>query len=190
ESLQQILNNLPSEYEIEFADMMRLKLGFTHTSSCPASLIDDLKKLLCLHAKDMTLFFRLLSGFDPDDTDCHLPELLRPAFYGTHEMSLETMRSYQDWETRYRDGLLQDSCDQQQRILLMNSINPAFVPRNYLAQQAIDAAEAGDMSIFSFLLNTLEKPYQDPSAANAHLAAKRPQWAANKAGCSMLSCSS
>ncbi|MDP3518627.1 MAG: YdiU family protein [Pseudohongiella sp.] len=190
ETLQQILNNLPSEYEMEFADMMRLKLGFTHTSSCPVSLIDDLKKLLCLHATDMTLFFRLLSGFVPEDSDCHLPELLRPAFYDIHEMSLETMRSYQDWETRYRDGLLQDSCDQQQRKLLMNSINPAFVPRNYLAQQAIDAAEAGDMSIFSFLLNTLEKPYQDPSAANAHLAAKRPQWAANKAGCSMLSCSS
>ncbi|MDO9477924.1 MAG: YdiU family protein [Pseudohongiella sp.] len=190
ESLQQILNNLPSEYEIEFADMMCLKLGFTHTSRCPVNLIDDLKKLLCLHPTDMTLFFRLLSGFVPEDTDCHLPELLRPAFYDPHEMSLETMRSYQDWETRYRDGLLQDTYDQQQRKLLMNSINPAFVPRNYLAQQAIDAAEAGDMSIFSFLLNTLEKPYQDPSAANAHLAAKRPQWAANKAGCSMLSCSS
>jgi uncharacterized protein YdiU (UPF0061 family) len=73
---------------------------------------------------------------------------------------------------------------------MMNSVNPAYVPRNYLAQQAIDAAEAGDIHVFTKLLNVLEQPYHQQSSADAYASSKRPEWAVNKAGCSMLSCSS
>ena len=72
----------------------------------------------------------------------------------------------------------------------MYSVNPAFVPRNYLAQQSIDAAEAGDIHVFTKLLGVLEKPYLQQSSAEAYAGLKRPEWAVNKAGCSMLSCSS
>lgn len=190
ESLQAILDKLPSEYDGQYADMMRLKLGFSQANNCPVSLIDELQTLLCLQPTDMTLFFRLLSRFDPQDPECRVTELVGPAFYKTAEMSSLILRSYQTWENRYRFALMQESQNQQQRLLLMNSVNPAFVPRNYLAQQAIDAAEAADLSVLNELLAALENPYQEPSPANRHLGSKRPDWAANKAGCSMLSCSS
>lgn len=188
-SLQAILDKLPGEYEREYTDMMRLKLGFRQAHNCPVSLIDDLQTLLCLQPTDMTLFFRLLSGFDPQNPECRLSELLQPAFYDAGETSTQTLRSYQVWETAYRHGLLQESGDQQRRSL-MNSVNPAFVPRNYLAQQAIDAAEAADLSVLNELLATLGNPYQEPVPTNQHFGSKRPDWAVNKAGCSMLSCSS
>ena len=71
----------------------------------------------------------------------------------------------------------------------MNSVNPNYVLRNYMAQLAIDKAEHGDSSMVSELLELLRYPY-DERSENQEYAVKRPEWARNRPGCSMLSCSS
>ena len=72
----------------------------------------------------------------------------------------------------------------------MAAVNPAFVLRNYLVQQAIDGLEQGDRSEFDALSRLLKRPYEDLAKADERFAARRPEWATNRAGCSMLSCSS
>ncbi len=71
----------------------------------------------------------------------------------------------------------------------MNSVNPKYVLRNYLAQVAIEKAEKNDFSEIYNLLDFLRKPYDEQPEKEAYFA-QRPEWARNKAGCSMLSCSS
>ncbi|MEQ2182029.1 Protein adenylyltransferase SelO-1, mitochondrial [Goodea atripinnis] len=87
------------------------------------------------------------------------------------ETSQEELRARQaqewtSWITLYRKRLaceLEGQSDvqvlQEERVRVMNSTNPRVVLRNYIAQNAIEAAENGDFSEVQRVLKVLEKPF-------------------------------
>jgi uncharacterized protein YdiU (UPF0061 family) len=93
------------------------------------------------------------------------------------------------WLRRYAARVRQEGIAPATRVQRMNAANPKYVFRNYLAQLAIDALEKGDASVLERLLQVLRRPY-DEQPAHEELAARRPEWARQRAGCSALSCSS
>jgi uncharacterized protein YdiU (UPF0061 family) len=135
------------------------------------ALVSELFAVLAERETDFTIFFRNLAT----------PTLasLRAAFY-TEDPRHERLEAWlQKYNARVRNEPRQG----------MNAVNPKYVFRNYLAQQAIDALERGDASVLERLMQVLKKPY-DEQPEHQELAARRPEWARHKAGCSALSCSS
>ncbi|MBM4291642.1 MAG: YdiU family protein [Deltaproteobacteria bacterium] len=72
----------------------------------------------------------------------------------------------------------------------LGATNPALTPRNFLTQEAVDAAERGDLSPLWALLEALRDPYAPLTGRRASFARRRPAWALERFGCSALSCSS
>jgi uncharacterized protein YdiU (UPF0061 family) len=93
------------------------------------------------------------------------------------------------WLERYAARVAVEKLGDGERRQRMNAVNPLYVPRNYLVHEVIEATAGGDRSALGELLDVLRRPYTE-QPGKARFAAKRPQWAVNKPGCSMLSCSS
>ena len=134
---------------------------------------------------DMTLFFTALS-----ESDSAAPSLapFEAAFYDPKK-NAEHADSFMRWLSEYAGAVRAQGEPADSRRARMRAANPRYVLRNYLAQLAIDRAAAGDAGGIEELLEVLRRPYtEQPGKEN--LAARRPDWARNRAGCSMLSCSS
>ena len=188
EPLNKILNGYAVNYEQLWQEMMQAKLGFdTLIAESDAVLFNRLEKLMMSIDVDMTLFYRALSSL-PQQANLWQAHFCA-CFYQDEPLADNYFEPFSVWLSDYQQRLTLNNSTQQQRQQAMNAVNPKFVLRNYLAQQAIEKAEQGDYLMIEELLQVLQRPY-DEQKSFEHFAEKRPAWAKNKAGCSMLSCSS
>jgi uncharacterized protein YdiU (UPF0061 family) len=161
------------------------KFGLASFGATEKALITRAWELMRKAETDFTLFFRALARIEPLQPEA---DVLAEAFYDPAEFARLRPR-WQDWLSDYATLLPTDATPLAARRAAMNAVNPARVLRNYLAQEAIDRAEAGDLSRLQQLQAALREPYRDDPRF-ADCAGKRPDWARSRPGCSMLSCSS
>jgi uncharacterized protein YdiU (UPF0061 family) len=155
-----------------------------------ASLVDELTELLAAVETDMTLFYRHLSDVPLEaETDAARLAPLEVAFYDPANVGAEHRARWASWLRRYAARVGEEGIPDAERKQAMDRANPKFILRNYVAQLAIDAAERGDGSVVLELLDVLKRPF-DEHPGKEQYAGKRPEWARNRPGCSMLSCSS
>ncbi|WP_246073337.1 protein adenylyltransferase SelO [Formosa sediminum] len=188
ESLQAVLDDYKTNFESQSLQMMRSKLGLFEADESDLQLIQDLEDALHSAEIDMTLFFRNLSKFEKGKPSNGL-QLINEAFYNSAAITSELEAVWKRWFKRYAERLQKESESDVERALKMNRVNPKYVLRNYMAQLAIDDAEQGDYALVDELFNLLKNPYDEQPEYQKWFA-KRPEWARNKVGCSMLSCSS
>jgi uncharacterized protein YdiU (UPF0061 family) len=154
------------------------KLGLTEANE---ELLVPMFEALGEAETDFTLFFRNLASLPLEQPSL---EPLRRAFYADQPRPL-----LESWLQRYAARVREEGAALATRVQRMNRVNPKYVPRNYLAQLAIDALQNGDASVLERLMNVLKRPY-DEQPEHDELAERRPEWARHRAGCSALSCSS
>lgn len=190
--LEQILRNFVDYYHHQWLNMLASKVGLPHyDEATDSAMLEELLALLAMVETDMTLFFRHLANLEQtrDYAQSELLEVIWAAYYLPDTLSSEYKTRMTQWLTDYQIRLTTLDISDKQRKAQMNKVNPKYVLRNYLAQQAIDKAHQGDYSMVQQLLKVMRKPYDDQPEHEV-FAAKRPEWARVKAGCSMLSCSS
>ncbi len=192
EPLEQALQSYADHFQSGYQRMMANKLGFADSSDDVQRLADELLGLLQTVETDMTLFYRGLGKLDLDQQPLSseaVREALQNAWYQPGQIGQDYLQQLEQWLKTYQQLLSMQTIPDTQRQQLMNSVNPQYVLRNYLAQQAIDKVVEGDNSLLHQLHEVLRKPYDEQPGMD-DFAAKRPEWARHKPGCSMLSCSS
>jgi uncharacterized protein YdiU (UPF0061 family) len=183
------LDRFATVYAERYAEMNQAKFGLLDPQAGDDEIIRDGFALLFNAEMDFTRFFRALGRMPrvlPPDRSAS--GLLGDVFYDATKAAAreDELRA---WLSRWHERVSHGSSDPVRRERAMRAVNPSIILRNYLSQQAIDAAEQGDFSGIGALLTALRTPYDD-GAATSPFDALRPEWARHKAGCSMLSCSS
>jgi uncharacterized protein YdiU (UPF0061 family) len=165
ESYEPTLNRL-------YLDLMRAKLGLEQSRSEDEALIHDLLALMQAGRVDYTTCFRALGGFVTLSLDG------RGKGEGDNAMVRELFvdrDAFDAWARRYAARLREEGSRDEERQRRMNRINPRYVLRNYLAQQAIEQAQQKDFSEIDRLLNLLRDPFTDQPGMEAYAAAP-PDW--------------
>lgn len=186
EKLSAALDGYTDIFLRKFYTMMGNKLGLDEVTNEDVQLINEFEKTLSIIKPDMTIFYQLLIDIHADRQRFENPvEFFEESFYNTPTEADRQQLS--KLMARYLDRIEQNTTPREENLEKMRKTNPRFVLRNYLLHQSIEELQNGDNSLFEKLQEAIKYPY---SKSSDEFFKKRPDWATQKAGCSMLSCSS
>jgi len=160
---QPIADQYPAIYQQAMTKRWADKLGLRDQRDGDTDLIDGYLNLLDRSHADFSRSFRNLANLRTD-TDA-LADGIRD--------EIIDIAAFDAWAENYRTRLRAEQSVDSERAQRMNAVNPKYVLRNYLAQNAIAAAEAGDMSEIGNLFAMLAQPF-DEQPHHAHYAAEPP----------------
>ncbi|MGJ9416398.1 YdiU family protein [Massilia sp. CMS3.1] len=168
EDAQGALDAYMPAFEEKLDELLHAKVGLATTQEGDRALIDGLFTIMQAGHVDFTLLFRRLGDLQVDAQELDAP--LRDLFLDR--------AAFDEWALRYRERLRGESSIDAERRARMNRVNPKYILRNYLAQQAIEQAQNGDYAGVATLLAILEQPF-DEQPGNEVYAALPPDWAAH-----------
>jgi uncharacterized protein YdiU (UPF0061 family) len=172
--LEAQLQRFGALYEAAELTRYRDRLGLVQQDDGDAALVSGLKALMAEQRIDQTRFFRALCRFDGGETTLAAVLALWP------EPAKAT-----DWLLQYQARLEQESSDAPGREARMLAVNPKYILRNYMAEEAIRAAHQGDFQPVNELMLLLRRPF-DEQPEFERVAGEPPDWA----GAICLTCSS
>ena len=167
ENIHAVLNGYAPAYYQHYVELMGGKLGLTHANKDDFPLIDALLKMMRASQLDYTNLFRGLGNFNSAvDTknDSLRDQFIDRAAFGA-------------WASTYRARLQHEPGTDSERKARMDAVNPKYILRNYLAQNAIEQTEKNrDFTEIDRLLNLLGKPFDEQPEMDSY-AATPPEWA-------------
>ncbi len=164
-----IANDILKAYEPALVEAysagMRAKLGLRDARPDDQALSARLLQLMAANGVDYTNLYRDLSEIAVD-SDLSAPPL-RDRF--------ADRAAFDDWLSDYRARLRQECSVDAARRQAMDAVNPRYILRNYLAEQAIQAAEKGDYSEIERLQVLLSQPFVEQAGMAAYTQ-EPPDW--------------
>lgn len=162
-----VLNTFPQTYSAAWLRGMRAKLGLSTDmpDDDAAALVNDLTSVLTASEADYTTFFhRLTTAAACGDLAPARDLVDGRSGRGDHtgadqrveadgQAALENRTAFDTWVERW----LAVGPDAD----LMATVNPVYIPRNHLLDEALDAANAGDLGPFEQLLDVVTRPFAE-----------------------------
>lgn len=144
---------------------MRAKLGIFNQEAQDEALIRDLLELMEKYNTDYTNTFRLLTLSKPE----------AKVFYGS---------DFTGWEKRWIARLARQEEPESDSRRLMKENNPAIIPRNYLVEEALEAAvKVNDLSVLERLIKVLSDPFAYSPEQEEYAALPQPTGCPYKTFC-------
>ena len=159
ESQGEILQTYEAIFQDTLAELYRKKLGLDLAKPEDATLIQGLLDIMESEKLDYTNTFRNLTQALAEEN--------------SPELQSEISKS---WVVSFLERHSKETLSKDKRLKLMNQVNPKFILRNYMAQEAIEAAEVNDSSKLETLMIVITQPYEE-LIEHEKFANKSPIWA-------------
>ena len=149
------LQQFPDRYHEHWMAAMGAKLGLGDRRTGDDDLVTDLLDLMAAQRVDYSTFFRALASGGLED----------PTFAG--------------WIERWSARLAETGDDRVSVAAAMNGVNPVYIPRNHLVEEALTAATAGDLEPFHQLVDVLSQPFHERPGLERYALPADPDFAAD-----------
>ena len=150
-------------FQAHYQDLMRRRLGLTQAEEGDAELIERLLQLMQAGAVDYSLFFRRLGEQAPAEALAVVRE------------DFVDLSGFDQWAQEYQARVEREGGEQSVRRTRMHAVNPLYMLRNYLAQNAITAAEQGDYGPVRELHAVLSRPFEEQPGMQRYTE-RPPEW--------------
>jgi hypothetical protein len=165
--LHTVMDGYAPAYRQHYASLMGAKLGLGNATQEDIPMIASLLKMMHESQIDYTNLFRSMGNFNSSADAKN--ESLRDRFIDR--------AAFDAWAQSYRACLQREAGTDSERKARMDAVNPKYILRNYLAQNAIEMAEKQrDFSEIDRLLDLLGRPFDEQPEMESYAAAP-PEWA-------------
>ena len=154
-------------YAKQLFALYKNKLGLSENRNTDGALVQELLNVMEIQKLDFTRTFRSLSNILKTNN------------------SIKVDDSLKSWSQNFKERHDIETADIDSRITQMNEMNPKFILRNYMLQNAIDQAEEGSYKEIDILMKLITKPYEE-NLEYERYSEESPEWAKSLG----LSCSS
>ena len=171
---QEAVDRFPGLFEAAYLAGLRAKLGLAQEQDGDRELAQDLLNRMATNRADFTLTFRRLC------------DMAHPGTKGnaTAGELFDDPADFEDWAGRWRTRLALEGGEGDARQAAMRAVNPAFIPRNHLVAEVIEAAtEAVDFAALDKLMSVLASPYEDRPEAERYSLPPRPEQVVRQTFC-------
>lgn len=138
---QNTISKYSEIYYRNFMQIMRAKLGIFNEEVLDKAIIEDLLSMMEKYKEDYTNTFASLTANENMDKGMFVSD------------------EFKHWYSTWQERLKRQPKDIKDVYDLMKQYNPYVIPRNHRVEEAIDAADKGDLSVMKKLLDILSNPY-------------------------------
>ncbi|WP_020406154.1 protein adenylyltransferase SelO [Hahella ganghwensis] len=152
EIARELLGRYVDDYQEAYQSGLHQKFGLNEVSKNTVAFTESFLDMMSRQNADFTLTFRHLS-----DIAAGTGSSQHPVYYQLPDHFTPLLNQWR--ELRKQQGTSDEEIQRQ-----IYAVNPAFIPRNHLVEEAINEAQrTGDLRLFHRLVDVLENPFSyDP----------------------------